>query len=75
MKRRRYKQEVAGKRGWSRWIFPIHGMGNKNYRLACCDCHLVHDMQFRVVNIAGKDKVSFKVKINKRATAAMRRDR
>lgn len=59
---------------WCEWQTPIHGIGNKNYRLACCDCNLVHEMQFRVF----KDKkgllsVKFRVKRNNRATAAKRR--
>jgi hypothetical protein len=41
----------------------------KNYKLACCDCGLVHKMDFRVVD----GKVEFRVYRDERATAAIRR--
>lgn len=54
--------------GWSRWIFPIMD----GYKLTCCDCGLVHDMQFRVTD--EYDRVEFRVRRNNRATAAVRRE-
>ena len=70
----KYRQEVAVKDGWSRWISPIHGIGKRNYRLACCDCGLVHETQFRAVKSKnGKFSVIFRVKRNNLATAAIRR--
>lgn len=48
------------------WVEPTPQRG---HRMKCCDCALVHDMDFRV-----KDgKVQFRPKRNKRATAAARR--
>ena len=47
------------------WVFPVH----RGYRLACCDCGSVHDIDFRVVN----GRVSFRATKNYRATAARRR--
>lgn len=47
------------------WIQPIR----KGYKLACCDCGLVHKMNFRV---AGKF-VQFQAFRDYRATAAVRR--
>ena len=41
MKKRRYKRCRAG-----RWEQPIP----RGYLMACCDCCLVHRMDFRVVN-------------------------
>lgn len=29
--------------GWSEWIHPLPG-----YKLQCCDCGLVHDMEFAI---------------------------
>lgn len=55
----RYKQEVAGE-----WIQPVR----RGYRLACCDCSLVHTMDFRV----HKGRAQFRVFRNNRATSAMR---
>lgn len=75
MKRRRYEQCTANADGWSDWVSPIHGIGNRNYRLSCCDCELVHEMQFRVIELQNKLNVAFRVKRNNRATAAKRRNR
>lgn len=36
--------------GWSAWVEPIM----KGYRMQCCDCGLVHEMQFKVVEQIGK---------------------
>lgn len=47
------------------WIQPVM----KGYRLGCCDCGLVHDMDFRIVS----GRVQFKVKRNNRATGQKRR--
>lgn len=41
----RIKKEYAGEDGWSRWVQPI----TKGYRMQCCDCGLVHLVDFRVV--------------------------
>lgn len=46
------------------WVRPIR----KGYKLACCDCGLVHDMDFRVVH----GRVQFRVRRNNRATAGIR---
>lgn len=42
----------------------------KDYRLQCCDCGLVHSMDFRVV----KGRAEFRARRNNRATAAVRRN-
>jgi hypothetical protein len=47
------------------WVQPIR----KNYKLACCDCGLVHQMDFRVY----RGRVQFRVRRDNRATAMMRR--
>ncbi len=47
------------------WNRPIHS----GYRIACCDCGLVHRVNFRVV----KGDVEFQVFRDNRATAAKRR--
>ena len=48
------------------WIQPI----KKGYKVACCDCGLVHDIDFRIVN----DRVQFRARINSKATRARRRE-
>ena len=35
----------AGRGGWSDWQQPVMS----GYLMQCCDCGLVHEMQFRVV--------------------------
>ena len=44
---KRMHPEREGKNGWSRWVRPVQS----NYMLACCDCGLVHRMQFVVVKV------------------------
>jgi len=55
----KYHQQQDGE-----WMEPQRG-----YRAACCDCGLVHRLQFRVV----KGKVQFRAWRDNRATAQMRR--
>ena len=31
--------------GWTEWQFPIH----KGYLMQCCDCNLIHEVDFKVV--------------------------
>lgn len=70
---RRYAKLTEAEDGWSPWVRSVRG-----YRLACCDCGLVHDMELRVT-IAGAPvdmrtaRVAFRVSRNPKATAAMRR--
>ena len=47
------------------WQQPIH----KGYRLCCCDCGLVHTMDFKIKN----GRVYFRVFLNNRSTGQVRR--
>lgn len=38
------KPMEAGDEGWSKWIHPLPG-----YLMKCCDCGLVHEMEFEIV--------------------------
>ena len=49
------------------WVQPKP----EGYRMACCDCCLVHEMDFRVHD----GHVQFRVRRNNRSTALMRRQR
>jgi len=61
----KYDRPKAGE-----WITPIR----KGYKLACCDCGLVHKTQFRIVtDQQGRKRIQFRVWLDNRATAAMRR--
>lgn len=65
----RFRQETeVGPRGFSRWVQPVM----EKYFLACCDCNLVHEMQFRVVGVK-KQRVQFRVRRAKGHTAALRK--
>lgn len=55
-----YEKPEAGE-----WVQPIED----GYRLACCDCGLVHTMDFRV----HQGRAQFRVWRNSRATAQLRR--
>lgn len=49
------------------WVEPImHG-----FKVKCCDCHLVHEMDFKIIG----HSVKFRATRNNRATAAARRKR
>lgn len=63
------------------WVYPVMD----GYRLRCCDCGLVHNVDFQVIKKSRTNKagyfvakpaagwVSFRVTRNERATAATRR--
>ena len=57
---------TVGPDGWSDWIFH----GQNNFRLACCDCGLVHNFEFRFK----KGLVEFRAKRNYRSTGQKRRN-
>ena len=42
---KRFRIEKEGDNGWSRWVQPVA----RNYLMSCCDCGLVHRMEFRVL--------------------------
>lgn len=47
------------------WVQPIRS----GYGLACCDCGLVHEMDFRV----RKGKIQFRARRNNRKTSKLRK--
>lgn len=58
----RYKPVQSGE-----WVQPIR----KGYRMRCCDCALVHRLDFRII----KGRVQFRAFRHERATAQCRRKR
>lgn len=62
-----YYKHTAGEDGYSEWIQPVR----KGYKLACCDCGLVHNVDFRTQ----RGKIQFRVSRNERSTAAVRREK
>lgn len=47
------------------WVQPIR----RGYKLACCDCGLVHMMDFRI----HRGRIQFRADRNERSTGQMRR--
>lgn len=65
---RKYPPEVETQPGgWTDWIHPLPG-----YRMACCDCGLVHELEFRIDDLG---RVNFRARRNNRSTAALRRNK
>ena len=62
---RRYNVEVEGDDGWTDWIRPL-----PDYRLACCDCGLVHRFELRV---DANGNPNFRASRDNRATGQRRR--
>jgi hypothetical protein len=59
-----YRQVKSGQ-----WVCPPrHG-----YRVQCCDCCLIHDVNFRLVKVGTGHVIELQAIRNDRATAAARR--
>ena len=79
----KYRQEVEQEDGWSKEIAPNMNL----YKMACCDCGLVHDVTYWVVKVTKVNedgtwecedaddsyRVIFRARRNKRSTAQVRR--
>lgn len=50
-----------------KWIQPIR----RGYKMACCDCGLVHELDFRIY----RGRVQLRARRNNRATGQLRRYR
>lgn len=61
----RYTKHQEGKDGFTRWIKP----NMEKYKMACCDCGLVHILQFKVES----SHIIFRAKRDERATGQKRR--
>ena len=55
--------------GWTEWIWPMM----KGYKLKCCDCGLVHTIEFKVVKLDHGHEVMYRAKQNNRSTGQVRR--
>lgn len=53
------------------WINP----SRHSYKMACCDCGLVHLLQFRLVGSRKYRQIQFRAFRDDRATAAVRKHR
>ena len=74
----RYRDENRSMNGrWTRDIYPVMHE-DRPYKMACCDCGLVHDIEFWIdEGTDGGAHVAMRVARNNRATATgqMRRHR
>lgn len=60
-----YSRPKAGE-----WVQPIR----KGYKMMCCDCNLVHTINFRVIKYGrNQTKIQFQAFRNERSTALARR--
>lgn len=72
--------------GWSRWVQPVM----RSYKMACCDCGLVHVMEFRALRRTRPEergtwkavpldqdryRVEFRARRDTRSTGQVRRHR
>ena len=48
----RIKKITAKKGGFCEWQYPIM----KGYRMQCCDCGLIHKVEFKVIKIIKRFK-------------------
>ena len=55
--------------GWTRWVQPVV----KNYLMSCCDCGLVHRMEFRIHRGHVQFKAQRAVTYTRRERACLRR--
>lgn len=65
----KYKKHEVLEDGYTDWIKPNMSL----YKASCCDCGLVHDFVFEIVEEVNS-YIIFKVKRNNRATAQKRRN-
>jgi hypothetical protein len=71
MKNKKFINHIAGRGGWSEWVMPKM----EKYLMKCCDCGLVHEVQFRTgLNSKWKgDKIFTEAPKEMRAQFRMRR--
>lgn len=50
-----YHHVVENEGGWSEWVNP----NAEQYFMKCCDCGLVHEMQFKVAKYSEGDECEF----------------
>jgi hypothetical protein len=48
----KFETHEPGRGGWTEWVNPVM----RRYFMRCCDCGLVHEMQFRVIAQTSKTR-------------------
>lgn len=69
-KPRKFKKHKAGYGGWSEWVFP-----EDRYLFKCCDCDLVHEIEFKAFVETGRTGKRFSFAILPNPIRAMFRAR
>ncbi len=72
MSREKWMPKIEPAKGseWTDWVQPIR----KGYAMGCCDCGLVHTLQFKLVPYGdGKHKIRFRVKRDEASTKRLRK--
>jgi hypothetical protein len=49
---------AVDKDGWCEWQMPVM----QGYKLKCCDCGLVHEVEFNVAEWRGRQRVEFRMR-------------
>lgn len=57
MTKRRFKRMIEGRGGWCEWQAPVM----KGYLMKCCDCGLVHELEFKAFVETNQKRGTFKV--------------
>jgi hypothetical protein len=57
MKNKRFQTLSGGRGGWTEWQVPTM----KGHRMKCCDCGLVHELQFMAVAETKQRKSRFEI--------------
>jgi hypothetical protein len=63
------KHDVENEGDWSEWVNPY----SEQYFMKCCDCGLVHEMQFKVAKYSEGDECEFVADDNLQAVFRARR--
>ena len=57
-----FKQQPAVESaGWCDWVMPIM----QGYKMQCCGCGLVHEIEFHIAEWNGAQRVEFRMRRNK----------
>lgn len=68
----RHEQLYAGPDGWSPWRWPVMRGYHIAYRMTCCHCGLVHDMEVTVHKARGQSKDGLHFKAEDQPTRGYR---
>jgi hypothetical protein len=60
MQNKTFNPPKNGKNGWCQWVQPIM----KGYLMQCCDCGLIHEMEFRALEKQSSGKVWWAKKLD-----------